>query len=174
MSDTSLAWASHPAAVPHFNALRRGLCSGERGSDPASRNCALFAAASNQCLHRLDQLRYVDRVRERRVLYMPRHAGQDLVGLALEQNDVFKPQHGAEMRGPRVVLALGDDLDDLCMRRAEIGVRQSGAELADDDLRLSEEERLFVEPELVRLDRDKTKGFERLDHRRAIGDVSAV
>ena len=98
----------------------------------------------------------------------------DLGGLALEQDDVFKPEHGAEMRGPRVVLALGDDLDDLCIRRAEIRVRQSGAELAHDDFGLSEQKRLFVEPELVRLDRDKTEGFERLDHRRPIGDVSAV
>ena len=72
------------------------------------------------------------------------------------------------------MLALGYDLDDLCMRRAEIGVRQGGAELAHDDLRLSEQKALFVEPELVRLDRNKTEGFERLDHRRAIGDVSAV
>ena len=49
-----------------------------------------------------------------------------------------------------------------------------GAELADDDLGLSEQKRLFVELELVRLDRDETEGFERLDHRRPIGDVSAV
>ena len=86
---------------------------------------------------------------------MPGHAGQDLVGLALEQDDVFEPQHGAEMRGPRVVLALGDDLDDLCLRRAEVGIRQRGAELADDDLGLSKEKRLLVELELVRLDRDE-------------------
>src|ERR1700733_8249724 len=78
------------------------------------------------------------------------------------------------MRGPRVVLALGDNLDDLCLRRAEGGGRQSGAELADDDLRLSEQKRLFVELELVRLDRDEIERFERLDHRRPIGEVSAV
>ena len=105
---------------------------------------------------------------------MPRHAGQDLVGLALKQDDVFKPQHGAQMRGPRVVLAFGDDLDDLCLRRAEVRARQGGAELTDDDLGLREEKRLLVELELVRLDGDETEGFERLYHRRAIGDVSAV
>src|SRR3984885_3781695 len=133
-----------------------------------------IAAASNQRLHCLDQLRDVDRVGEGRVLHMPRRAGQDLFGLTLEQDDMFESQHGAEMRGPRVVLALSDDLDDLCLRRAEIGVRQSGAELAHHDLRLSKQKRLFVEPELVRLDRDKTEGFERLDHCRPIPDISAV
>src|ERR1700733_10773563 len=105
---------------------------------------------------------------------MPRHAGQDLFGLALEQDDVLEPQHGAEMRGPWVVLAFGDDLDDLCLRRAEVSGRQGGAELADDDLRLSEQKRLFVELELVWLDRDEIEGFERLDHRRPIGKVPAV
>ncbi len=105
---------------------------------------------------------------------MPRCAGQDLLGLALEQNDMFEPEHGAEMRRPRIVLALGDDLDDLCLRRAEVGVRQGGAELADDDLRLGEQKRLFVETELVRLNRCKAERLQRLDHRGPIGDVSAV
>ena len=73
-----------------------------------------------------------------------------------------------------IVLTLGDDFDDLCTRRTEVRVRQGGAELAHDDLRLSEEKRLFVELELVRLDRNKTEAFERLDHRRTIGEVSAV
>src|ERR1700727_3345560 len=105
---------------------------------------------------------------------MPRHAGQDLFGLALEQDDVFETQHGAEMRGPWVVLAFGDDLDNLRVRRTEVGIRQGGPELAHDDLSLSEQKRLFVELELVGLDRDETQGFERFDHSRAIGEVSAV
>src|SRR5271166_963360 len=84
------------------------------------RNCARFAAISNQRLHSLDQLRDVDRVGEGRVLHMPWHAGQNLFGLALEEDDMFEPEHRAEMRGPRVVLALGDDLDDLRIRLAEV------------------------------------------------------
>ena len=78
-------------------------------------------------------------------------------GLALEQDDVFEAEHGAEMRRPRVVLALGDDLDDLRLRRAEIRVRQRGAELAHDDLGLSEQKRLLVELELVRLERPRSR-----------------
>src|ERR1700722_11769848 len=150
-----------------IDCIWRGLRSERAGRAPRVAN-------SGQRLYCLDQLRDVDRVREGGILHMPRDAGQGLVGFALEQDDVFKPEHGAEMRRPRVVLALGDDLDDLCLRRAEIDVRQSGAELAHDDLPLSEQKRLFVERELVRLDRDETEGFERLDHRSAIGDVSAV
>ena len=87
-------------------------------ADRFGRTASAFATRSNQGLDRLDQLRDVDRVGEGQVLDVPRHAGQDLVGLALEQDDVFKPQHGAQMRGPRVVLAFGDDLDDLCSGRA--------------------------------------------------------
>ena len=41
-------------------------------------------------------------------------------------------------------------------------------------LGLSEEKRLLVERELVRLDRDETERFQRLDHRRPIGDIAAV
>ena len=94
--------------------------------------------------------------------------------MALEQDNMFEPEHGAEMRGPWIMLAFGDDLDHLCLRRAEIRVRQSGSELAHDDVRLGEEQRLFVETELIRLDCNKAEGFERFDHRRPIGEVSAV
>ena len=51
---------------------------------------------------------------------------------------------------------------------------RAATELAHDDFGLGDEKRLFVKTEFVRLDRIKTEGFERLDHRRAIGDVSAV
>ena len=100
---------------------------------------------------------HVDRVGEGQVLLMPRHRGQDLFGLALEQDHVFEPEHRAEMRRPRVVLALGDDFDDLCSRRAEITFTIAAPNSITMISACAKSKRLFVEREFLRLDRRRSR-----------------
>src|SRR5271166_3456022 len=97
-----------------------------------------------------------------------------LVRLMLEQNHVFEPEHRAEMRRPRIVLALGDDLDELRSGFTENRIGHRGAEFADDHLRLRPEKNLLVEWQLLWLNRGEAEGFQRLDHLGPVDDVAAV
>jgi hypothetical protein len=150
--------------------LQRRLSSGA-GPKTAARSPLLSA---QERFDRLNQTFNIDRELEFGVLHVPGHARERLLGLGLEQHHVLEPEHREEMGRPRVVLALGDDLDHLGSRFAEHRIGHRRPEFANDRVGLREQQNLLVELEFFRLDSDETQGLQRLDHRRPIGEVAAV
>ena len=70
---------------------------------------------------------------------------QVLLRLFLKQNDVVQFEHCAQVRGPRVVLTLGDDFHDPGSGTTEHDVRHRRPEFRDDHIGVRKKHRLLVE-----------------------------